>query len=781
MDKKVVELNSGWKIAYEENYKCKDYADDIYDIKTLKSKNLPEINATVPGNFELDLYKEGIIEDPFFGLNPLKMQDWENRHVWYFNEFYLDETDGTEYIRFEGIDTIAEVYVNGHLVLFADNMYIAHETMLDNLYVGKNEIVVHISPATIAAREYELPPSSNAQEYAYDSLYIRKAPHMFGWDIMPRLVSCGLWKPVAIYRRKADRINDVFIYTTAIDVKNSFANASIFFNVDVSKDLLKDYSLEVEGKCKNSTFYFKKRLWHTQGHFRFNISDCVFWWPKNAGSPDLYKTTINLYYKDNLCDSFNVNFGVRTVELDRTNVTDSDGNGEFCFKINGKKVFCMGSNWVPVDAYHSNDINRLPKALEMLDDLGCNITRCWGGNVYEDDYFFDFCDSHGIMVWQDFAMGCAVYPQDQIFFEKLQDEAIQVIKRLRNHPSLILWAGDNEGDYAYQDWGGIRRNPDKNVVTREVLARVCEAHDFTRPYLPSSPYITEEAYVGGKPTSEEHLWGPRDYFKGPYYNTTVCHFASETGYHGCPAPASLRKFISKEELWPCFKENGFPNDEWEAHSTCMELLPDVAYSYRIRLMERQVKTLFGDDESDQLFDFAKQSQISQAEAKKFFIERFRISKWRRTGIIWWNLIDGWPQISDAIVDYYYTKKLAYHYIKRSQNPVCLMFGEPVDNVISLYGVNDTIYDVDVSYKVTDVIADGKVVLEGKSILTGDTSLLVNELTIDNNQKTFYLIEWEINGKSYKNHYFTNILDINYDTYMEAIRKCGFDEFEGFDE
>ena len=385
------------------------------------------------------------------------------------------------------------------------------------------------------------------------------------------------------------------------------------------------------------------------------------------------------------------------------------------------------------------------------------------------------------MVWQDFAMGCAVYPQEQIFFEKLQDEAIQVIKRLRNHPSLILWAGDNEGDYAYQDWGGIRRNPDKNVVTREVLARVCEAHDFTRPYLPSSPYITEEAYVGGKPTSEEHLWGPRDYFKGPYYNTTVCHFASETGYHGCPAPASLRKFISKEELWPCFKENGFPNDEWEAHSTCMELLPDVAYSYRIRLMERQVKTLFGNDESDQLFDFAKQSQISQAEAKKFFIERFRISKWRRTGIIWWNLIDGWPQISDAIVDYYYTKKLAYHYIKRSQNPVCLMFGEPVDNVISLYGVNDTIYDVDVSYKVTDVIADGKVVLEGKSILTGDTSLLVNELTIDNNQKTFYLIEWEINGKSYKNHYFTNILDINYDTYMEAIRKCGFDEFEGFDE
>ncbi len=779
MDKTILKLGSGWRIAYEENYICREYADQIRDIASLKEKKLPEIPASVPGNFELDLYNANVIGDPFFGLNPLAMQDLENRHVWYYNEFELSDPDGTEYIKFEGIDTIADIYVNGALVRHTDNMYLSYEIGLPDLKNGRNELVVHIWPASIAAREFRLPPSSNAQEYAYDSLYLRKAPHMFGWDIMPRIVSCGIWKPVSILRRKADRIDDAFLYTTGIDPAGRSAAASIFFHVDVSRDLLKEYSLEVEGICGDSRFYFKKRLWHTEGHFRFWIQNCKYWWPKNAGEPNLYETKVNLYYKDELCDTYTVNFGVRTVELDRTNVTDEEGHGEFCFKINGKKVFAMGSNWVPVDAFHSNDINRLPKALELLDDLGCNITRCWGGNVYEDDFFFDFCDRHGIMVWQDFAMGCAVYPQERRFFEMLETEAKHIIKRLRNHASLVLWAGDNEGDYAYQDWGGIRRNPDKNIVTREVLARACEAYDFTRPYLPSSPYITEESYVGGKPTSEDHLWGPRDYFKGPYYNTTVCHFASETGYHGCPSPESLKKFLSKEELWPCFKENGLSKDEWQVHAACMELLPDVAYSYRIRLMANQVKTLFGKTEAQDLENFAKQSQISQAEAKKFFIERFRASKWRRTGIIWWNLLDGWPQISDAIVDYYFTKKLAYHFIKRSQNPVCLMFREPENGFLPLYGVNDTTADAEVSFAVKNITEDGRLVLEGEALLPADASTRIGELKLKDGEKNFYLIEWQKDGGTHRNHYFTNIIDIDYDAYLKALEKCGFDEFEGF--
>ncbi len=773
-------LDGVWRLAYEENCVCKDYADEIHTIADLNVRGFTDIPANVPGNFEPELYKAGIIEDPFFGTNTLKMQELENRHVWYYTEFNVDSPDGSEYLRFDGIDTIADVYVNSECVLHADNMYISHETGPLKLNDGRNELLVHIKPALIEARKYELPPVCNAQDYAYESLYIRKAPHMYGWDIMPRIVSCGIWKSVFLMKRKKDRIDDAFIYATSVDTEAKTAYASVFFYLNVSRDLLMDYSLEAEGTCGESRFYFKKRLWHTQGIFRFGIENCRFWWPKNAGAQDMYDTTLRLYYKDELCDTYKVNFGVRTVQLDRTNVTDESGSGEFCFRINGRKIFAMGSNWVPVDAFHSNDINRLPRALEMLDDIGCNITRCWGGNVYENDYFFDFCDRHGIMVWQDFAMGCAVYPQEERFYKMLEKEAVSVIKRLRNHPSLILWAGDNEGDYAYQDWGGIRRDPDKNVVTREVLARICAAHDFTRPYLPSSPYMTSESFRDGKPTSEDHLWGPRDYFKGSYYNTTVCHFASETGYHGCPSPDSLKKFISDDELWPCFKENGLPKDEWEVHSSCMELLPDVAYSYRIRLMADQVKTLFGKTEADDLENFARQSQISQAEAKKFFIERFRSSKWRRTGIIWWNLIDGWPQISDAVVDYYYTRKLAYHFIKRSQEPICLMFKEPENGFISLMGVNDTRADTDVSFTVTNLTEGGRTVLSGDALIHSDSAERIGEVKIKDGEKCFYLIEWTLNGKKYKNHYFTNIIDIDYDSYTDALRKAGMYEFEGFD-
>ena len=170
-------------------------------------------------------------------------------------------------------------------------------------------------------------------------------------------------------------------------------------------------------------------------------------------------------------------------------------------------------------------------ALELLGESGCNVVRCWGGNVYEDDAFYDFCDEKGILVWQDFGMGCALYPQDDAFAEKIYTEAVSVIKRLRNHASLTLWAGDNEVDeFSLVHVRGI--DPNTNRLTREVLPRAVREHDVVRPYLPSSPYVDEEAFRTRGAVPEAHLWGPRDYFKGKYYGENYCHFASETGYHG---------------------------------------------------------------------------------------------------------------------------------------------------------------------------------------------------------------------------------------------------------
>ena len=269
------------------------------------------------------------------------------------------------------------------------------------------------------------------------------------------------------------------------------------------------------------------------------------------------------------------------------------------------------------------------------------------------------------MIWQDFSMACGYYPQSESFYNKMHKEAVSVVPRLRNHPSVILWAGDNECDDSIKS---KQIDPNTNVITRKAIPSAISKEDSymgkdTRPYLPSSPYCDPVAFETKRPMSEEHLWGPRDYFKGNFYKTSVCCFASETGYHGCPAPDSLKKFIAPENLWP-WREAGenYANKAWLAHATCARTEKDHPFAYRIPLMTNQVVTLFGSEPED-LNLYALQSQISQAEAKKYFIERFRVTKWRRTGIIWWNLIDGWPQISDAIVDWYGTKKLAYSYIK----------------------------------------------------------------------------------------------------------------------
>ena len=399
-------------------------------------------------------------------------------------------------------------------------------------------------------------------------------------------------------------------------------------------------------------------------------------------------------------------------------------------------------------------------------------------NIDGDHAFFDFCDRNGIMVWQDFAMGCGVYPDEDIFAKKLEQEAIFQIKRLRNHPSLALWAGDNECDLALA-WGGINQNPNHNRLTRNVLSRLVELHDYSRPYLPSSPFVSDAAFKKEGLMPEDHLWGPRDYFKGAYYKDTFVHFASETGYHGFPSPKSLKRFLEHPEI--IFDEEGKATDEYVVHAASMELDPMAPYVYRIKLAYDQVVTLF-DKAAESLADFVRQSQISQAEAKKYFIEKFRVGKWKCTGIIWWNLLDGWPQISDAIVDYYYTKKLAFHYIKRSQEPVCLMFAEPENGKIQLMAVNDLPEEKIVTYTVKKFLGidnEDQVVLSGKKTIGADTTIALDFLEITNDEKNFYYIEWVMDGEVYKNHYFTNIINIDYNTYMQALKKYGMDEFEGF--
>ena len=781
------------------------------------------IPAVVPGNFELDMVRAGLLEDPYFGTNITKLRELEDRHLVYRTTFDKPAVAVNEMavLRLEGVDTVFDAYLNGEWIYGGENMFLSYEIPLDENTPVKptdNELVIHIHPTMIEAQKDILPPSAGTFPFNYASLYTRKAPSSFGWDILCRAVSGGLWRPVTLDVVKTPAIRETFLYTRAVnpdpaDHTRGYAELNLYYAVDLDgntyypfetpAELPNDYTITVEGVCNDCTFSVTSDLWHTCGNVFIPVHGAYLWYPKNAGKPYLYDVTITLCRSGVVVDRKTMKTGIRTVELDRT--TFAGEGGQFRFLINHKPVFAMGSNWVPLDAFHSRDAERLPKALQMLDEAGCNIVRCWGGNVYEDHAFFDFCDAHGIMVWQDFAMGCAIYPTDESMQIAFREEVEFIVKKLRGHASLCLWAGDNECDMAWWGWHGIRRDPTDNVLTRKVIPDVLRLQDFTRPYLPSSPYLDEVAVAamkdpskivscqGTPDISEDHLWGPRDYFKGGYYRGAGCHFASETGYHGCPAPETLKQFIPQDELWPIFNNAteedpfaGDPNPAWFIHQTTMELKYTGGFHYRIRLMTDQVKHMFTDTPRD-LSTYAKMSQISQAEAFKYFIERFRTAKWRRTGIIWWNLLDGWPQVSDAVVNYDFTPKLAYSFIKRVQSPVHMAFADPVEGHFSLVGINDTPTDEVVTYTVKDItdapagtdLSALPALLSGEVTISADTAAPVDSLSTAGMDHRFLYIEWNDSRGRHTSHFILEPEHLDYTAYLRALSLCGFDEFQGF--
>jgi len=759
-------LDGVWKLFYEQNCKCSSETEKFATICQLENSGFNKIDAEVPGNYELDMQKNGLLPDLYFGKNSLKARKLENLHLWYTTKFSVTKVSENQYLHFEGIDTFADIYLNGKLIGSTDNMFIAHEFKADNLSLGENELVIHITPVVLKSRENTMGAGVlYHQPYNADSVTVRKAPHMFGWDIMPRIMSGGLWRSVYLVEKKQDRIDDIYI--SAIKAEKQRGSFHFYYKTSISDDFTSDYYLLISGKCKDSAFKEKRPLWHTEGRTFIHIDNPYLWWPKGMGEANLYHITVELYRNEELLDSRELYSGIRVIKLEKSD-TVCEENSEFCFYVNGEKMFVRGTNWVPMDAFHSRDKARMPKALELLDGTNCNMVRCWGGNVYEDHEFFDFCDRNGIAVWQDFAMACSYYPQTDEFASALRTEALAVVKKLRNHASLFLWVGDNECDLVYTGWHPYRQNPNENVLTRKVLPEVIRNEDPFRTYLPSSPYISQKAYEEkrDKQIPEMHLWGPRKYFKADYYSKAVCKFASETGYHGCPSPESLKKFLSPDKIWPWQD-----NDEWLIHATCMEDRKGATYSTRIPLMANQITELFGITPCN-IDDFALASQITQAEADKYFIERFRLGKFKHTtGLLWWNLIDGWPQFSDAVVDYYYNPKVAYSVIARAQQTVCLMMREPCDGKIVVAATNDSLIDENFSFRITDVSSD-TVVFEGEGNAAANATVDIGEIEYDETRTVFYLLEWQIGEKTYKNHYLSGKAPVSYDVCLKGYKASG---------
>ncbi|MBX7122787.1 MAG: hypothetical protein K1X42_11720 [Opitutaceae bacterium] len=749
-----IDLSGPWSFA--TSFRPDEYRT-LADIEAGGVETLP---CQVPSNLELDLHASGKIPDPFLGMNIVSLRKYESAHVWYFRRFDCAvPADTTPILVFEGLDCFAEVWLNGRSIGTSANALVEHIFLAEGLRATGNELIVHLRPVSEEARKFSYPPGAVSQPNSYESLRVRKAPHVFGWDIMPRAVSAGIWRPVGLQFLPSTRIEAVWLETTAAD--DTEAKLTLHFRARLPPGGISGYSITVAGACGDSIFNAQSPLMFEAGRVTFKVSKPRRWWPRDRGEQALYDVRVSLYQSGRELDRVEFRHGIRMVELLRTSLTDDIGTGEFCFMINGERLFIRGTNWVPADAYHSRDAARIAPMLELVEECGCNMIRCWGGSVYEPAAFFDFCDERGILVWQDFAMACAVYPQDDAFARIIDDEARKVIRRLRQHPSLVCWSGDNECDRAY-DW--YRRGiADGNRLTRETLPRALADEDPSRPYLPSSPWIDAKASPADRRyLPEAHLWGPRDYFRSAYYTNSPAHFASEIGYHGCPASASVRRFISPEKLWPP------GNDEWLLHATSP--VPGVdLWDYRVELMLKQLREMFGCVPSS-LDEFAWKSQCVQAEAKKFFIELFRSTKWRRTGILWWNLIDGWPQFSDAVVDYFFEKKLAFAFIARAQQPLLVMLGEPQGWTQNLVACNDTRNALTIRYRVWDAETD-QTVAEGSGIVAGDAVTRLATLPYSRSPIRFLIIEWESPLGSARNHYLRGDPPFDAGLYREWLCKA----------
>lgn len=730
------------------------YTKENIDLKSVKDfVALNTQKTTLPSDIALLVSNHKNEDALHFSTNVTDLQKSEDLYCYYFCEFALD--DGEYNVVFDRIDVYSEIYINGVKELETDNAFISFEKQVR--LKKHNELVIKILPAKLVAAKKELPSNCWFMEYNFACAYMRKPMYMHGWDIFPRNILGGIYAPVKIEKVEQEYIKSTYFYTA--EFINNMEKAAVIFRYALKlNDLnnLDKYSIELIGECKDSKVYTKRRLWFVEGIERIFIDKPYLWNVLGTGEQNLYKFTTNLYYEDKLIDTKVVRTGLRIVRLDRKNGTD----GRFDFYVNGKKVFIKGTNHVPVSILHNNETERLKKEVDLLVDLNCNMIRVWGGGQYESEEFYNLLDEKGILVWQDFMMACGIYPWDDDFCSTMKKEGDYIVKKLHNHPSIVLWCGDNECDsLSYEHDESI--NPNDNPITRKALYSSAKIHNQSSIYLPSSPYYDQEVILNKISPSEKHLWGAKDYFKSDFYvkNLENTAFVSEIGYFALPNYESLAKFISEENL-----ENPFSND-YLLHNGASNPETDRSYTCRMRKTVDNAKMIFNED-YDSFRECCLLTQITQAEALKFFVEKMRAHKDKKGGILFWNLIDGWPQISDAVVDYYYQKKLAYDYIKRVYADFTMIFEENGDK-LDLYAVNDKFCSGLLNYQIIDAETQ-EIVESNKTTVNENCSQKI--FSFEYKKSGFYIVKWEFNGENGFNHFVCNIKNYDKNKYYKLAEQ-----------
>lgn len=607
------------------------------------------VPAEVPGSVYHDLLAAGRIPDPFYRDNEteaLKLMEYDFH---YSRAFQADGElldCGAVLLRCEGLDTLAAVYINGAEAGRADNMHRVWEfDVKDLLREGENNIAVHFASPTKFIREsYAADPADGTADAMEGFPSLRKAHCMFGWDWGPRLPDAGIWRDISLLGVDTARIRDVL-------VKQFHEGGRAALEIDTHIARLTDAPAEVRVSVTAPDGTVLTGAGET---CRIEVPDPRLWWPAGYGGQPLYRVEAELVSGGTRLDVWSRRIGLRTMTVSRVK---SEHGESFSHCVNGVDVFAMGMDYIPEDSLLPRVTpERTRRLLEDARAANVNTIRVWGGGYYPDDYFYDICDELGLLVWQDFMFACAVYNLTDAFEETITAEFVDNIRRLRSHPSLALWCGNNEMEQFAGSgmWiRAMRQKSDYIKMFQYIIPKVLKAEDPQAFYWPSSPSSGGDFDEPGDPSrGDVHDW---DVWHGlkPFtdYRNYLFSYVSEFGFQSFPCMETIESFTLPEDR----NIFSYIMEKHQRNATANGRI--VTYLSQNYLYPATLDKL------------VYASQLLQAQAMQYGVEHWRRNRGRCMGAVIWQLNDCWPVASWAGIDYFGRWKALQYYARRFFAPV----------------------------------------------------------------------------------------------------------------
>lgn len=725
--------------------------------------------ATVPGVVHTDLLQNKIIEDPFFRLNERGLQ-WIDKEDWVYETCFTLAADmmrkeNMELV-FEGLDTYADVYLNDECILKANNMFRRWSIPVRQYIREENNIlkVYFHSPVKIDvpkwdALPYQYPASNDQSENGglfnkKISIFARKAGYHYGWDWGPRLVTSGIWRPVYIRAWSDLRINDVFIEQKEVGAGRAVIAGHVELDADKDMDgVLVTITDEATGRVLGEWQADLKR-----GTNRVTVDFVLhkpkLWWSNGLGEPFLYRFRTDIIAGGELLDSKTERVGIRSLKV--VHQPDKDGH-TFYIELNGRPVFAKGANYIPLD-------NFLPRVTPenykrtILDAAGVNMNmlRVWGGGIYENDVFYDLCDEHGIMIWQDFMFACSMYPAEGALLDNIHQEAVDNVKRLRNHACIALWCGNNECQDAWLGWGWKREIERQNKeYADKIWAQYRQQYHVTLPgvvreyapgtfYWPSSPFAFE-GEMSGTTDGDRHYWSVW-HGKAPIsdYDSEKSRFFSEYGFQSFPEFESVKRYAPYPEDWDIRSEVMMSHQRGGDHAN--------------GLIETYLLNEYKKPRDFRAFLYM--NHVLQGDAIKTAIESHRRQMPYNMGTLFWQHNDCWPVASWVSRDYYGRWKAQHYYVRKAYDDILISPVVEGDD-LKVYAVSDRLENTSGRLQLQVCQFDGTVVHHwGKSVgISGNDSRVcfsapLAKLLEGANRGTVYVrVDYtDKSGRVYHNNY-----------------------------